>query len=160
VNPEATFYGRVDIQGRLRMERVERIRHDARIVALTGKDVVVTIRDAKATRSERANAYLWSTVYKLMALEQCGKDSEEAKSAIHDAMCERFLTNQRRQVEFFNRLTGEVLTVDTDPRRSSKLAGDAFFDFVEDVREFARTWMQVETPDPDPDYWRKRAEVA
>jgi hypothetical protein len=156
VNPDATFHGRVDLQGRLLMAHQERRRHDARIVALTGKNVVVTVAEEKSTRSDRANAYLWGVVYRFMAEDQCGKDSEEAKQAIHDAMCERFLPNQRKQVEFFSKLTGETLTIDTDPRRSSRLTGEPFYDFVEDVRQFALDFMGVVTPDPDPEYWRKR----
>lgn len=126
----------------------------AALRGLAGERVV--IGKDKATRSERANRYLWGVVYRWMSIEQVGKDHDETKEAIHDAMCERFLTNEQRRVEFFNRLTGECLTVDTTARRSSRLAGDAFYDFVEDVREFARTFLNVETPDPDPEYWRKR----
>jgi hypothetical protein len=103
------------------------------------------------TRSEEANAYLWSVVYKLMA-----EDQQVTPEDIHDAMCERFLPNERKRVEFFNKLTGECLAVEADARRSSKLTGGEFYDFVERVRQFAAEFLGVVTPDPDPLYWRKR----
>jgi hypothetical protein len=76
---------------------------------------------------------------------------------IHDAMCERFLPNESKRVEFFNKQTGEVLTVDVDHRRSSKLTGKAFYEFVEQVRQFAAEFLDVQTEDPNPEYWRRAA---
>lgn len=116
-----------------------------------GDRVEFTAKPYKANRSQKANAYLWGVVYELMA-----KDQEMTAGEIHDAMCERFLPDVATQVAFFNKLTGERLTIETDGRRSSKLKGEAFFDFVERVREFARDFLNVQTPDPDPEYWRKR----
>lgn len=117
--------------------------------------VEVVVKPYKATRSQKANRYLWGVVYDLMA-----KDQEMTAEEIHDAMCERFLPNEHKRVAFFNRMTGDCLEVETDGRRSSKLEGEPFFDFVERVREFARDFLNVHTPDPDPDYWRKRSEAA
>jgi hypothetical protein len=111
----------------------------------------VEIRARKGTRSERANAYYWSTVLALIA-----KENEQTPEDVHDAMCEMFLPNERKRVEFFNRMTGEVLTVETDGRRSSKLSGGEFYDFVERVRLWGVEFLGVITPDPDPEYWRKR----
>lgn len=118
-----------------------------------GERVEVQVKRYKATRSQKANAYLWGVVYDLMA-----KDQEMTPEEIHDAMCERFLPNEQKRIAFFNRMTGECLEVETEGRRSSKLAGEPFFDFVERVREFARDFLNVHTPPPDPDYWRKRDE--
>ncbi len=73
----------------------------------------------------------------------------------HDAMCEKFLENEHKRVEFFNKMTGETLTVEIDGRRSSKLKAQPFFDFVELVRAFGRDWLGVITEDPDPEYWQK-----
>jgi hypothetical protein len=115
-----------------------------------GDRVEVTLKPYKATRSQRANRYLWGVVYELMA-----KDQEMTAEEIHDAMVERFLPNEHKRIAFFNRLTGECLEVETDGRRSSKLTGELFFDFVERVREFARDFLNVQTPEPDKDYWRK-----
>ena len=147
------FVGEVDDTGKL--DSSVRVQIADYIRTFAGMRIEVKVAKYKPQRSTRANAYLWGVVYELMA-----KDQEMTPEEVHDAMCERFLPNEQRRVEFFNRMTGECLAVETDARRSSKLKGDAFFDFVERVRDFARTFLNVYTPDPDPEYWRKRDEVA
>lgn len=112
-------------------------------------DVTFTAHDE--TRSAKANAYLWSTVYPLLAAE-----NEQTEEEVHDAMCALFLPNETKRVEFFNKMTGECLAVDVDTRRSSKLTGGKFYDFVERVRLWGLEFLGVITPDPDKDYWRKR----
>lgn len=106
-------------------------------------------------RSRKANAYYHGVVLRLMA-EHSGHSADE----LHDAMCEMFIPSEKKQIEFVNELTGEVVQVETDPRRSSKQSPTAFYDFVEQVREWARTFLNVDTPDPDPLYWRKRGRRA
>ena len=115
------------------------------------KRVDVTLASHRDTRSKRANAYYWSVVLGTIARET-GHSADE----IHEAMCRMFIKNEPKQIEFFSRMTGEVLTFDLDTRRSSKLAGAPFYDFVEQVRAWALDFLGVATEDPDPDYWRKR----
>ena len=114
-------------------------------------DILIRQHDARKLRSERANAYYWSTVLPLLAAE-----NEQTPEEVHDAMCVLFLPNEAKRVEFFNKMTGESLTVDVDTRRSSKLSGGPFYDFVERVRLWGVEFLGVVTPDPDPEYWRKR----
>lgn len=114
-----------------------------------GQHIDVTLAPHTETRSERANAYLWGVVYREIAA-YTGHTVED----IHGAMVERYLPNERKRVEFFNRHSGEVLEIDTDRRRTSKLSGQAFYDFVEHVRLFAQEFLAVDTPDPNPEYWR------
>ena len=109
----------------------------------------------RLTRSTKANAYYWSTVLPLLA-----KENEQTPEDLHDAMCELFLPNDFKRVEFFSRLTGEVLRVTVDKRRSSKLTGHEFYEFVERVRLWGVEFLGVITPDPDPEYWRKRRDEA
>lgn len=124
-----------------------------RDVTQLGKDgSALIVRVAKATRSEKANAYLWGVVYPALV---AGSESGNSDVELHEAYCEMFLPTESRQVEFFSRVTGETLSVSTS-RRSSALSGEPFFDFVERIREHGRVFFGVETPDPDPDYWRKR----
>jgi hypothetical protein len=104
-------------------------------------------------RSARANAYYWSCV--LTPMSESSSAGDASPEEIHDAMCEKFLPNEQKRVEFFNRLTGECLTVETDRRRSSKLTGEPFYQFVEQVRKFALEFMGVTTENPDPEYWRR-----
>lgn len=118
--------------------------------------VVCRFKVYRDTRSNQANRYYRGVVLKAMA-----EDSGNSPDDIHDAMCERFLRNEQKHVEFFNRLTGEVLEVETvDTRRSSKLNREEFYTFVEQVRQFAAEWLHIETPDPDPSYWRRKERKA
>jgi hypothetical protein len=117
-----------------------------------GEVFEMVFRDVQNSRSAKANGYYWGVV-----LEYIAKDTGHKPEAIHDAMCAMFLPDEHARVEFFNRMTGEKLEVDVDSRRTSKLNGMAFYDFVEDVRQWARDFLNVETPEPDPDYWRKRS---
>lgn len=144
-----TAYGHKD-GNRIVLDNPDEYRRD---VAELGKDKdALIVRVSKATRSEKANAYYWSTV-----LKEIEERSESGNSDVelHDAFCEMFLPTESKKVEFFSRMTGETLSVETE-RRSSALGGGPFYDFVEKVREFARTFWGIETSDPDPDYWRKK----
>lgn len=121
-----------------------------------GAEVIVSVTVAgKQTRSQRANRYYWSQV--LAVMSKASSEGDQTPEEIHDAMCAMFLPDERKRVEFFNRMTGEQLEVEINQRRSSKLKGDEFYTFVEQVRKFALEFMGVRTEDPDPNYWRKRA---
>jgi len=150
--PELTIPGAVfDAEGRTTSEIRGRILEHGRRYAGVPLDILIRQHDARKLRSERANAYYWSTVLPLLAAE-----NEQTPEEVHDAMCALFLPNEAKRVEFFNKLTGESLTVQTDGRRSSKLTGGPFYDFVERVRLWGMEFLGVVTPDPDKDYWRKR----
>jgi hypothetical protein len=126
------------------------------LCALGDGSVVVTAKLASAAtvRSEQANAYYWGQV--LTPMSQAASAVDQSPEDIHDAMCALFLPHEHKRVDFFNRLTGERLPIEVDARRSSKLGGRAFYEFVERVRKFALEFLGVETADPDPAYWRGR----
>lgn len=151
---EAIGTGQLE-NGRVHWDNAERFTKELKTLGNGAVVVKAKLQSASAVRSQRANAYYWSQVLTVMSIE--GSAGDQSPEEIHDAMCEMFLPNEPKRVEFLNRLTGETLTVDTDARRSSKLKGDAFYTFVEKVRKFALEFMGVETEDPDPNYWRKRA---
>ena len=109
------------------------------------------------TRSTEANAYLWGVVYETIVISL--SDGTTADD-MHEVMCQKFLPDESRRVEWFNRTTGESIEATIDPRRSSRLGGLEFYDFVEKVRAFGRDFLGVQTPDPDPTYWRKRVKRA
>lgn len=125
------------------------------LLTLVGQRVYLEVGPEPTTRSQRANRYYWSTVLEIIAREQ-----EMTPYDVHDAMCAKFLPNEPKRVEFFNRMTGETMPVECDGRRSSKLSGHRFYEFVERVRLYALEELGVETPDPDPAYWRKRSSPA
>jgi hypothetical protein len=106
----------------------------------------------RLTRAQKANRYYFGVVLKLIH-EYTGESVDD----IHDFACQRFLPNDLKRIEFCNRMTGEVVQGTVDSRRSSKLTGEDFYVFVESVRDWARVFLNVGTPDPDPEYWRKLA---
>jgi hypothetical protein len=145
------FHGSVSQEGdRLVLAPEEAPQRRAHLRLLKGLAVDITIVKHTRRRSLQANHYYWGNV--LQAIEDY---TGQPKQDIHDAMCALFLEDERRQVEFFNKLTGECFEIDVT-RRSSKLTGDKFFDFVENVRQWAREKLGVETRDPDSEYWRRR----
>lgn len=129
----------------------------AELRGLEDGSVVVTVKHASAAtvRSQKANKYYFGVVLRIVS-EETGQSVDD----IHDAMCSQFLPSEQKRVEFFNRMTGESLAVDADTRRSSKLTGGPFYDFVEQVRLWAQEFLGIQTPDPDPEYWRKRERKA
>jgi hypothetical protein len=138
------------VKGAWCWEPGERDRFTAHLKSL--KDGAWEIPPAKRpTRSQKANAYYWSTVLPLLAAENAQTPEE-----VHDAMCEMFLPNELKRIEFFNRMTGEVQRITIDCRRSSKLEGKPFYEFVERVRLWGLEFLGVITPDPDPAYWMKK----
>jgi hypothetical protein len=109
------------------------------------------------TRSQRANSYYWGVVLEhIVRLSDTGYDAQE----LHDVFCERFIASEKKQVAFYSKLTGQIVATDVDTRRSSALTGGPFYDYVEKVRQFAQEFWGIETPDPDPEYWRKREDKA
>jgi hypothetical protein len=149
--PAPVFHAQVAEDGsRLVFIPAELPQRRAHLRLLKGLSVDVTITEHKETRSRQANAYYWGNV-----LEAIHEYTGHSKNEIHDAMCELFIPNEQRQLEFLNYLTGEVITVTVDTRRSSKLDTEPFYKFVENVRQWARESLGVETKDPDPEYWRR-----
>jgi hypothetical protein len=120
-----------------------------------GKELAFSVQPRAYLRSLRANGYYWGTVVAAAVHE-----SGQPECDIHSFWCEQFLHDERKRLKFFNRLTGQALQVDIDSRRSSKLTGRAFYDFVENCRLWMQEWLGVTVPDPDPDYWRKRTKKA
>ena len=120
---------------------------------LLPEGVPLSLTIQRMTRSQQANAYYWGVV--LEAISKSTSAGDQSPEDIHDAMCQMFLPNLGKQVQFFNVLTRTTLTVATETRRSSKLPSDAFYDFVEQVRAWAASFLTLTIPDPDPEYWRK-----
>lgn len=117
----------------------------------TGQEFVVTVRSRSALRSIKANNYYWSVVVDA-AVKETGQDDQ----TIHAFWCDKFLPDEKKRTQFYSHLTGETLEVEVDTRRTSKLTGTPFYDYVENCRLWLQEFLGVTTPDPDPEYWRKR----
>lgn len=142
----------IDSTGHFVWTDAEKRAYWARIKQLRGQRVTFDFQPEHVTRSTQANAYYWGVVVAL-ATDSNGDDPLD----FHDEMCARFLA--RRRIDVVDRETGEAVEV-VIPGRSSKLSIGDFYSFVEQVRLFCSEFLNVETPDPDPAYWRRRTEAA
>lgn len=115
-----------------------------------GVVVRVTLATPRAVRAVKLNRYYFGHVLRLIA-DHNGDDVED----LHAFMCARFL---RRRVYVVNKHTGDCEEVEVVDR-SSTLDGEAFWEFVLQVRRFAAEFFGVETQDPDP-AWRQQQEEA
>jgi hypothetical protein len=145
------FIGFCDDAGHSKLDYPQKLK-DYIAEHFKGQEFVLSVQSRSAYRSLKANAYYWSVVVAMAA-----KETGQPEDDIHAAWCEMFLPDEKKRVEFYNRLTGETLQVDVDGRRSSKQSGSKFFDFVEECRFWCQQFLNLTTPDPDPEYWRKRA---
>ena len=145
--------GFVDDSGHFALD--DRAGFQQALQAYKGEEVTLTLQSRSALRSAKANAYYWSVVVQAAVDESGQPDSD-----IHSYWCELFLPEEKKRLQFFNRLSGERLQVTIDSRRTSKLTGTPFYDYVENCRLWLQEYLGVTTPDPDKDYWRKRTKKA
>lgn len=112
-----------------------------------GKDVELSVKIARKTRSSEQNRYLWGVVYEhiLRGLIEAGydvPDSEEGKEIVHNFCKERFLPKieieKKEQPENFFTITGSTTNLDTA----------AFFDYTEKIIHFAAEYLGVAIPEP------------
>lgn len=147
----------MDDTGRLMLLSTEQPARQRYYKTLASKRVSIRIAEWKDERSIQANNFYW---FCLDVAVEALSASEQTAEDLHDAFCELFLPQERKRVQFFNGLTGAALDVEcSDSRRTSKLTGEPFYRYVERVRGKLLE-MGVQTPDPDPAYWRKRASKA
>lgn len=137
--------------GRLKVLDESSFRRDWAAVG-EGQELELCLRETTRARlrSKKALGYYWGVVLQIAETET-GQPAED----IHDAMVERFVPSEAKRIEFFNKMTGEQIEIQVEQRHSPK-SGGKFYDFVEEVRMFLREFLSIETPDPDPEYWRKR----
>jgi hypothetical protein len=97
----------------------------------------------RRTRSAKQNAYLW-VIYREMS-----KATGRPAQAIHDVMVLWFLPREPTIRKVSNWPDGEVRTIVREVRHTSTLTPSEFQEFIDQVRLFARTFLQLEIPDPD-----------
>ena len=85
----------------------------------------------KETRSSEANRYLFGVVYKTIA-DELGYSVDE----IHDAMKDKFRSREDPS-------TGLKIV------RSTITDGDDFWQYVNEIKMWARTFLCIELPDPN-----------
>jgi hypothetical protein len=152
--PVPVFHGHIDEAGHFGLLTSEAPARQMYFRSLAGCDVDITVKKHRTDRSLEALGYYWGVVLAI-AEDHTGQPADD----IHDAMVERFVPSEAKRLEFVNRMNGESIAIGVEVKHSPKQGGP-FFDFVENVRQFLREFLDIDTPDPDPQYWRKRASKA
>lgn len=112
-----------------------------------GQPVHVVFEKPQDKRSIYANNYWW------FCLGLVEKDTGNKKDYMHEICLKKFLSKQK--VEIISPVTGECEIHAVQERSSTQRISD-FYDFVEEARVWFVEFFGVITPDPDPEYWRKR----
>lgn len=126
---------------------VERPELTAALKRFKDGEGLLTIERVDDMRSAVANRYYFGVVLKLIA-DHTGHSVDE----LHEDMCQRFLS--RRVIKYIGK-DGAIIE-HSYVERSSRQDGHAFFEFVEQVRQFALDDLGVVTPCPNPRYREER----
>ena len=118
----------------------------AHIKSLHGNYTISVERDG-TTRTNQQNRWLWGCIYPLMlkGLIDLGWEFTNTQM-VHD-FCARF-----RDDEVLNHNTGEVLHLPASTRDMDTVE---MATYCETLRDFAREYINIEIPDPDPEYYGK-----
>lgn len=106
------------------------------------KDVEITydIYKRKRKRSNDQNAYYW-LLLEMIRERMTELGHETGKDELHQFFKGRFL-----YTEFLDEKTGEIMRL---PRKSSEVSTDEFNAFIEDVKRFSATVLDLVLPDPE-----------
>ncbi|HLX21662.1 MAG TPA: hypothetical protein VKR23_16065 [Gaiellaceae bacterium] len=149
---EATATGLLHA-GKLRLDDKVGFADDLTLVEDGSIVLTVTHATPKGIRGSRAKRYYYGVVLKMIRAANAEPiDVDE----LHEFFSTLFLA---RPITIVNPQTGESDTVQA-PRRSSTLEGDAFWDYVNNVRGYARRFYALEIPDPDPAWRLNQTEAA
>lgn len=117
-----------------------------------GRPYRVIIEEAKSTRTNQQNRYLWGVAYKLIA-DAVGYEVEE----VHEYLCgymwgwtEKRVPKKPSNPEGIESVPIRTTTTDADGKRSV-LNKHEFADYVAFVQRFGAK-HGVHIPDPDPNY--------
>ena len=130
----------------------------ARMLAhfLPGKELTVTVEEAKPERSDKQRAALFGVAYKAL-MQQMGLSGEREKERLHEALCGEYFG--WRDVDVMGRITQvPVRTTTTGPDGKRDVISMAEqLDFYAWIQRKAAEFG-YDIPDPDP-LWRIRAEL-
>jgi hypothetical protein len=138
------------VHGKLHVTQPQRFVLQDELLVWPDGPVTVTVERQHATRSAQANAYYWGVVVKLLS-EHTGSTPDE----MHDILKMRFLSKEvalRRQ-------NGEVVAEFVIGGSTAQLNTVEFYDYVEQIRQFAFDELDVDIPPADPEWREKVSEL-
>jgi hypothetical protein len=107
-------------------------------------EVTVTIAKKHATRSQQQSRYYFGVVLALIA-EHTGYTVDE----LHDWAKAKFLPKHLALTDGNGVIVDEYILGGS----TTKLNKVEFGEYVESIRRFAAETLDINIPDPDPDYW-------
>ena len=139
-------------------DREEAIASFARLVLhfLPGKDLMVSVEEAKVERTEKQRASLFGVAYKAL-MAQMGLSGEREKNDLHEFLCgEYFGWREKSGLGATHRFPARTTTTDEHGKRDvlSIRRQIEFYEFIQ--RRAAEYGYDV--PDPSP-LWRQRSEI-
>ena len=110
---------------------------------------MLNVKRVRGNRSNDQNAWLWGCVYPILldALIDAGWDNFTNTEQVHE-FCKSKFTKESA----VNKQTGEVVEF---PHSTANMDTVTFSAYVDNVRDFAREFLNTEIPDPDKE-WRKK----
>lgn len=109
-------------------------------LANTGKEVILSIKIKRRSRSNKQNAYYWGVIVPMVteAIKILGNDFEEAET--HEFLKSKFNAKQIEVIE------GHYIDM---PQSTSKLDTKEFMTFIENIRQFASIMLNTYIPSPN-----------
>ncbi len=119
-----------------------------------GTPFIMTLtEDLPFVRSQKASKY-----YQAIVVRAGAKATGNSVEMVHRGWKAMFLPDADMFTDFFNWFAGqEAIPRSKRPLTTRDLPIRDFYDYVEECREWLRTEYQVDTPDPDPLFFKRRA---
>jgi hypothetical protein len=141
------IYGEI-VHGKLHVAPSMRSAMQEALLVWPDGPVTLTVEREVATRSVQANAYYWAVVLKALA-DHTGYTPDE----LHEICKVKFLPKDVA----LKRGNGKVLAEFVIGGSTVRLSTVEFYDYVEQVRQWAFEALDVDVPPADPD-WRAHVE--
>lgn len=122
------FYGIVNKKGKLIFEDVGAFFR--KIASLTGKQVEITISVKRNKRTAHQNNYYWGVV-----LDEISRKTGETKDDMHQALKAHLLSNFNEEWNIWI------------PKSTAKLDTKEFTKYVESVKEWAHSYLNLTIPE-------------
>lgn len=129
---QVKHYGYIDSSGKLMLSNPESFKQE--LINLKERNVFVVVGDEKPTRSNNQNRYYWSVVLGLLS-EHTGYTPDE----MHEVLLQKF--SVKKEVK----IGDETHFIKS---RSHKMKTDEFQEYLEKIRLFAATELNIIIPLP------------
>lgn len=112
------------------------------IATFEGKDVSITIKKKRKTRSNSQNQYYWGVVLEL-TIDAIKKEWGEIwdKDNAHEFLKSRFLYYEK-----YNENTGEIIKT---PKSTTECSTVEYEEYLSQCRQFLKEWFNTDIPLPN-----------